>query len=299
MSLTIAEYISYYSLKLISLLIRLLPKRVSTFIGYSLGFLIHLTFPIRKNVAKLNLRIAFPEKSESEINKILKKCYIHFGFVLIDLLRIKRINHINLKDYIKIDSSSMSLLNNSNGGIIVTGHIGNWEMMFPILGLSKIPFSAVVQSQKNKGVQKFFKELREYHGNKTLLKGVAIKVLVSELENKIFLGLASDQNVGKKGYKVSFFGLDTFVPKGAALFNVKLKIPIYLLYCVIEKNKKYKLYIKKMETVKTKNGLKYDVGKICKFIVRDLETIIRKYPEQYFWFHRKWPKEIYKNNKYE
>lgn len=93
--------------------------------------------------------------------------------------------------------------------------------------------------------------------------------------------------------------MDTFVPKGAALFNVKLKIPIYLLYCVIEKNKKYKLYVKKMETVKTKNGLKYDVGKICKFIVRDLETIIRKYPEQYFWFHRKWPKGIYKNNKYE
>ena len=77
----------------------------------------------------------------------------------------------------------LELLNQESGGIIITGHIGNWELMLPIFGINHIPLSVVVQFQRNKGAQKFFNEIRQFHGSNTILKGIESKVLLNEIQN--------------------------------------------------------------------------------------------------------------------
>ena len=294
MQLTILEQLTYYGLKLFSFFVRSFPRKISNFFGMVLGQLIWLIIPIRKNVAKQNLKIAFPEKSENEINQIVRKCYQHFGMVLMDLFRTPNFKIKTIQKTVDIDSSDLELLTQESGGIIITGHIGNWEMMLPIFGINHIPFSVVVQFQRNKGAQKFFNEIRQIHGSKTILKGIESKVLLNEIQNGKYLGLASDQNAGKKGLMVPFFGKDTSIPKGAAVFKLKSKAPIFFCYCIADENRKYKLFVENLgndfEQIESKNKVK----EICKLIASDLENIIRKYPEQYFWFHRKWPKKIYK-----
>ena len=294
MQLTILEQLTYYGLKLFSFFVRLFPRKISNFFGMVLGQLIWLIIPIRKNVAKQNLKIAFPEKPENEINQIVRKCYQHFGMVLMDLFRTPNFKNKNIQNIVDIDSSDLELLTQESGGIIITGHIGNWELMLPIFGINHIPLSVVVQFQRNKGAQKFFNEIRQFHGSNTILKGIESKVLLNEIQNGKYLGLASDQNAGKKGVMVPFFGKDTSIPKGAGVFKLKSKAPMFFCYCIADENRKYKLFVEKLgnefEQIESKNK----VEEICKLIASDLENIIRKYPEQYFWFHRKWPKKIYK-----
>ena len=84
--MTILEHLTYYGLILFSFFVRILPRKISNIFGMILGILIWLIIPIRKNVAKQNLKIAFPEKTENEINRIVRKSYQHFCMVLMDYL---------------------------------------------------------------------------------------------------------------------------------------------------------------------------------------------------------------------
>ena len=107
--------------------------------------------------------------------------------------------------------------------------------------------------------------------------------MYSALENNDILTLASDQDAKKSGIFVNFFGVKASTPKGAALFHFKSKSPIIFVTCHMENINKYILNI---EPVKIHN--KSDIESITISYTRLLEDIIKKYPEQYFWFHRRW-----------
>jgi Kdo2-lipid IVA lauroyltransferase/acyltransferase len=294
MNLTFLEYSTYYSLAIISFLINILSRYLSIKLGRMIGDFIRIFIPIRKKVAIQNLKIAFPNKSIIEINKIIKQCYRHFGIVFIDLFRFPTLNQKKLIHLVKIHKKDLELLRENKGGIIVTGHIGNWELFLPIFGFNNIPFLAVAQFQRNKGVQKFFKKLREKHKSKIILKGISSKELISIINNNEYLGLASDQNAGKKGIMVPFFGKETSVPKGAGIFHIKTKCPIFICYCIADSNYNYNFIVNKLNTSNFQDSTNDKLFEINKVISNDLEKYVTLYPEQYFWFHRKWPKKIYK-----
>ncbi len=294
MKLTLLEKSTYYSLTLISIIIKILPRYISKILGMVLGDFMRVIIPIRKKVAIQNLKIAFPQKLDVEINRIIKQCYRHFGIIFIDLFRNSTLNQEKLNNLVIISKLDLEVLRENNGGIIVTGHIGNWELFLPIFGLNDIPFFAIAQYQRNKGAQKFFKKMREKHNSKTILKGISSKELISIINNNGYLGLASDQNAGKKGIMIPFFGKNTSVPKGAGIFHIKTKCPIFICYCIADRNYNYKFIMNKLITdnlIENTNDKLFDISRI---ISEDLEKIVTLYPEQYFWFHRKWPKKIYK-----
>ena len=112
------------------------------------------------------------------------------------------------------------------------------------------------------------------------------------VDNK-FLGLASDQNAGKYGIKVPFFNSMVSIPKGAGYFHIKTKKPILIGFCILTPQLKYKLTLKEIDESiinDEKNDLIYNVNR---YFSNLLEKEIIKYPEQYFWFHQKWTKDIY------
>jgi len=294
MNLTLLEKSTYYSLTLISFIINFLPRYLSKMLGMMLGDFMRIIIPIRKNVAIQNLKIAFPNKSNNEINRIIKQCYRHFGIIFIDLFRTFTLNKEKLNKLVEISKLDLKMLREDNGGIIVTGHIGNWELFLPIFGLNNIPFFAIAQYQRNKGAQKFFKKMREKHNSKTILKGISSKDLISIINNNKYLGLASDQNAGKKGTMVPFFGKDTSVPKGAGIFHIKTKCPIFICYCIADRNYNYNFMVNKLNLDNFQEDTNDKLFNISRVISDDLEKIVLLYPEQYFWFHRKWPKKIYK-----
>ena len=295
MKLSLLELITFYFLKFFSLFICQFSRKVSILFGIVLGDFIRILIPVRKKVAIQNLKVAFPEKSKHEIDSIIKKCYRHFGIVLMDLFRMAKYNKKNLKLITSFNNKDIQKLKNNKGGLIITGHIGNWEMFLPLFGVNEIPFSVVAQFQRNKGVQNFFNELREMYGSKIILKGSSSRELINEIQNGRFLGLASDQNAGKKGLMVPFFNKNTSLPKGGAVFYLKTKSPMFFCYCVADENYNYKMIVKEFLLGNYDSKSENKVEDICKLISLDLEEIVSEYPEQYFWFHRKWPKKIYKN----
>ena len=261
------------------------------YFGRCFGWIVWKFFPIRRKVALKNLTIAFPNKSDKEKNIILKNTYSHFGMVMIDFLRMPYLTLRKLNKILQIDENTIKLLNSTKNGIIVSGHIGNWEMFQPAFGMNQFPFFVVAQSQRNRGANKFFTWVRESSGIQIIYKQDSAKTMLKSLK-KGFLGLVSDQFAGKSGIVVDFFNRPTSIPKGAATFHEKTGIPILSGFCILSGDFKYHLSLREIKLQKSMYNSDDLILNISQQIAKDLEEKVKDFPEQYFWFHRKWRRKI-------
>ena len=279
----------YLILKNIAYLFSYLPRLITMQFGKIFG----LTFfflGIRKKVAMINLKIAFPKKNECERKLILIKSYIHYGIILSDFLRQINLDRKKLNEILIIDKKTKKNLSQNTGGCIMSAHLGNWEMILPSLGLNNIPMLTVIQKQSSISVNKFYKKLRTFQNITLIEKGDLLKEMYKALENNIYLGLASDQNAGKRGVQVDFFNKTSSIPKGTARFYNRTGCKVVIVYCILMKNGKYALRARNIMSEIKKDPSE---NNICSIFSKDLELFIKKYPEQYFWFHRRWKKNIY------
>ena len=175
-----------------------------------------------------------------------------------------------------------SLLAQKKGVVFISGHFGAWEMLGQWIGKNVPLFVGVAQKQKNRGAHKFFINQREIAGIKHIFRGNSVKLMYNVLSKNGMLGLVSDQDAKKKGVFVDFFGTPASTPKGAALFHINAEAPILLGVCFKENFQKYHIHFK---TINTKNK---SIKHITQEYTGYLESYIKKYPDQYFWFHRRW-----------
>ena len=281
--------ITYISFKIISKFFCIIPRKLSIFFAKNLGLLIYFILPQRKKVAKINLSIAFPNKTSIEINNIIKKNYQHYMILFIDFLRQKK---ININD-IYLDVNTKKILSNKQGLIFMTAHIGNWEMLLPILSKHK-KTTAIVKTQRNLGGDKFVSELRTFNNITLLPMNSSKRKMIQALIDGEILALASDQNAGNKGARALFFGKETSVPKGAAYFYHKTKCPIAIGFCILNKDYTYKFKLEKINIKRNPENIDNLFIEVNTIFTKLLENQIKKCPEQYFWFHRKWDRNIYK-----
>ena len=130
--------------------------------------------------------------------------------------------------------------------------------------------------------------------NTTLIpmRGSKKEMMKSLLDGKILI-LASDQNAGDRGTKVLFFGKETSVPKGAAYFYHKTNCPIVVGFCILKRDYSYEFKLRPFDILNENDIKSLCINVNTKYSLL-LEEEIKKYPEQYFWFHKKWDKKIYK-----
>jgi len=251
-----------------------------------LGLFIYIYLPIRKNIAYTNIKENFPNLTSKDHKLILKKCYIHFGKAIADFFRTKKLNKNNINQIIKMDNKTNAILQKNKSSIIVTGHIGNWELFLPFFGLNNLKFSIVAQKIKNNYINNFFLNIRTLKKTVVIFKNEGIKKMLQIMNEGYFLGLASDQNAGKSGEKVKFLEGTLSIPKGAAIFHLKTHKPIIFAYCVMDKNNNYNFNAEVLDISIIDLKDQRAIFEINTIFATKLEKIIKKNPEQYFWFHK-------------
>ena len=286
-SLSIIEHLTYISLRLMSFMISFLPRSLSLIIGGYFGRFIKFCIKKRKNVALQNIKYCFPKLDHYEHLKILDKTYQHFGKIIFEFLRMPYLNEKKINNIISFDEETKILLKDIRSGIILTAHFGNWEMIQPIFNLNNINLISVAQVQKNKGANKFFTWIRNKTNTKVIFKNESTIKMIKIIKNN-FLGLASDQYAGKSGVPVNFFGKETLSPLGATYFHIKTGVPILIGFCKLMSDFTYSISFKKLNIEDISKNIKESSILINQKFNLILESEIKKKPEQFFWFHRKW-----------
>ena len=236
---------------------------------------------IRKKQARANIKRAFPNLNTDEIEKILKNTYLNFCHNFIEFISLP-LSYKNIKIEVKGLKKLQSFLDQKKGIVFITGHFGSWEILGQWIAENVPLFVGVAQKQKNKGAHNFFINQREIAGIKHIFRGSSVNLMYDVLSKNGMLGLVSDQDAKKKGVFVDFFGIPASTPKGAALFHINTGAPLLLGVCFKENFQKYHIHFK---TINTNDK---SIKNITQEYTGHLESYVKKYPDQYFWFHRRW-----------
>ena len=273
--------ITYHILSVISKFFTKLSLRTQIVISQHIASILYHYIPKRKDVATKNLKTAFPEHSDIWIENTLKNSYKFFSYNFIQFLAFPKSTNS-----IKIQVNGQSALDNAIdqgiGVILISSHFGPWEILGHWLGINNYQLRGVAQKQKNKGANKFFEEKRQLSSIKHIYRKVGMDLLYNVLKEKKMLGLVSDQDAKNKGVFINFFNKPASTHKGAALFHLNTNAPMIYGICIQTGFQEYKIELIPI------NPVKHIIEDITQQHTLTLEEIIKKYPNQYFWFHNRW-----------
>jgi len=278
----LSHKITYIFLKTLSFCLRISPQWIKSLFSNILYLVLYYLVPIRKNQVFNNLKLAFPDKSKSWYLKTANHSY---KFFINNFVKFIAFPKSFLKNTINVRGQNLlnNALNNGKGIIFVSGHFGAWEILAAWIGYNKYPISAVATKQGNRGADKFFLELRSHFGLKHIYRKSSLDNMYGVLKRGEILALVSDQDAKKRGVFVKYFNHQASTPKGAARFYLESGAPIIFTICYQNKPNDYTI-----EFHPVKLSPKPTIESITQSYTSLLEKHIRRFPEQYFWFHRRW-----------
>ncbi|BDU50319.1 lysophospholipid acyltransferase family protein [Haliovirga abyssi] len=269
----------YYIIKFFILLF---PMKIRYKIAEFFGVIIYKLLKIRKRVTLKNLEIAFPEADNITIEKIALESYKNISKTFFELLWLDEIK-TKLVGREKLDVE----LKKGKGVILLSLHIDNWEILGQELGKSGYNVYGVAKSQSNKILDEIINNIRTKHGAKVIFKGRnSSRLLIKALRENAILGLISDQYTNDS--EVIFFNKKTKAPTGAAVLALKFDVPVFLAYTVREKDNTHIFYFEKKIDLQKTGDDKQDIKTNTQICTSEIEKVIRKYPEQWFWQHDRW-----------
>lgn len=289
--------IQYGLTRFFSFWINAMPLRCALFLGALLGRTAWL-LGVRKRVCRINIHTAFPEKSPNEIDGIGRESFANAGRFMAEFIRQGKMNEKYFHKYITVErNEALEKFLACEGGVIALGyHFGNWEyngVCHQFLGKET---SFLVGRQHNRLIDGYINELRSSLGPKLLTRDASMRGIIRIARTGGAVCWLSDQYAGRNGLVVDFFGKPASTPRGAAAFSVKLGMPILCGVMIREKGP-FQRFSPRAFLLPNPDLPRHEAElDITARYTRILEEVVREYPEQYWWAHRRWKKttDIYR-----
>lgn len=281
----IAEYLA---LRVVFGGIGILPRRSAHAAGAALGSLAYRLLKKQRSRGIRNLEIAFPEMSAAERERVIRGTFRTFGRMFGVLAKIPSVTASNIDSY--VDLVSLGPLDPSRGLVLVSPHLGGPEIAVLALSMKQRPLAIIARKMDNPLIDRYLTKGRERFGNKIVTKREAGSLIPKQLADGGIVAMMPDVNSTiKRGVFVPFFGTAACTPTGAATLALRsnaLIIPVCSIWD--DKKAKYQMLVgKPIEPARTGDH-KQDVIETTAAYTLELEKLIRAYPDQYLWTHRRW-----------
>jgi KDO2-lipid IV(A) lauroyltransferase len=296
----IKHYIEYLAVIFIRWLVCSISLKTALKIGDFVGDFIFYALKIRKKVAIENLKRAFPEKIEKELIEITHRLYRNVGRLIVEFARLPLLDEKVINEICDIEGEDVlkTALFEGKGAIIMSGHFGNWELMAGALAKKGYPINVVELEQSNKKVNEIMRQHRKSTGIRLIPTQRALRESLRALKSNQFVAILADQSGGKDGLYIKYFGIDSSTPKGPAVIALKTGSPIIVGYDIRKDNFKHYIKFERLDLSGLTGNEEEDIKIITQRHTSMLEQYVRKYPDHWFWMHRRWKHTPGKNEKY-
>jgi len=275
--------------KIISIAI---PQKGKTMLGKIIGSSMFFCWKYRRSIAIENLTYSFPEKSNAEIKSIAKGSFQSIAITFLEFFSFNCISKNKLRSMLDFDEG-FGLINkvkNANKGMLfVSGHFGNWELIAYTVGLfTNIPVTIVVKPQANKIVDAELNKIRTSQGNKIVSMYNAARTIITEIKSGNAIALHVDQAATENlDVFVDFFGRPASTFKVVAELALRYRIPLIMGFAIRQQDGKYKADVVEID-YSDLDFSQTSILELTKRHTKHLENIIRQYPEQWAWMHKRW-----------
>jgi len=268
-----------------------LPQRIA----YKLASLLadtYYTFAVRdRKIVINNLRIVLDgSKSEGQLRRMAREVFRNFAKYLVDFFSFSKMDQDYLKNFVKVNGRSNidKALSRGKGVIMLSAHMGNWELGGPALSSIGYSISAVVLTHQNKRINDFFTRQRLVGKMKPIEIGISLKSCYRTLKSNSLLGLLGDRDFTKNGIRLEFFGNKALVPKGAALLSHRLGAAIVPSFMVRQDDDTFTLTMEEPIFPNPEEDEEDAVVNLIKKYLPVIESYVRSHPTQWFIFKNIW-----------
>jgi KDO2-lipid IV(A) lauroyltransferase len=288
---TLSHYAQYYGIRGSAAALRRLSFERAGSIGERIGMLGYKPLGIRRAVVERQVAAAFPGLSEQEVARIARASYASLGRTTIEtalLPTYSREQVLSLVQEVTGWNLVERALAQGRGFMIVTGHLGNWELGGSYVAARGVPLEAVARRMENPLFDHYLTETRRRIGMTVIHDADAVRRVPRALREQHSVAFLIDQGaVGLASTWVPFFGRYAKTPRGPAVFALRLRAPLLFACALRQPNGRFVIHFEEVPIEQT-GTLDADVDRIVASYTSTLERWVRRAPEQYFWHHRRW-----------
>lgn len=252
---------------------------------------LHYSFAFgdRRSV-QANLRIIFPDKSIRDLRKISRAVFRNFAKYLVDFFRFQNLDLRYIDKNIKLENlhNFDQALAKGKGVIVLSAHLGNWELGGVVIAQLGYPFWVVALPHKNKKVNEFFDGQRNAKGVKVIAMGKAVRSCISEIRKNHMVALVGDRDFTEKGIVIDFFGKPMHFPEGPGALSLMTGAAIVPGFMFRNPDDSFTLRIEKPVEFYPCGDKEKDLVGLITTYKKVMEDYIRKYPEQWYVFRKFW-----------
>jgi KDO2-lipid IV(A) lauroyltransferase len=293
-SLRLRHRVEYAVVRALAWVLTALPLALALRLGACVGTLLYLVSWPHRRIGMRNLAIALPERSRAEHRRILRHSLQNLGRTAVEIVRLPTFTDAQLLDMVRFEDEAWWReaigRERDTGGLILSGHFGNWELLVYAHGRRGYPVSMVHRTIANPLIDRWLNDIRARAGTKLVRKARAATGVLRTMRDRGLLVLPFDQNSTRGlGVFVPFFGLPASTNSGIARIALRSGAPIVPVFIVRQgTSARHRVYVLPFVEAEHTGDFEADVVRTTERCSLVFEDMVRQHPEQWLWIHRRW-----------
>jgi len=271
-----------------------LPHKYILCLGRLLGRFMYFADVSHRRIVRRNLRFVYPEWTPERIKETSLRIFQNIGITFIEICQIACLSKDNILSKTKVKGKKILLdsIKDNKGAILISAHLGNWEIVAPFLSANiSARASMVGRRLRVELINRLISGLRTRFGATVIDKEDGMPKMMRAIREGKMLGIMLDQGTqSSMGVKVNFFGRAATATIAPALLALRCKCPVVPIFGVRESDGSLTVIVESPLKLKRTKDLKADLQVNTQLMVNAIEKAVRTYPEQWFWVHKRWKK---------
>lgn len=284
--------LQYLAVRSAARVIECLPLEPALGLGRSLGLVGWALDGRHRRLTREHIARAFPQEGASFHAALARRMFAHLGLLAVEVVKLRQVlraatipRHIRTR----IHPETEALARRGQGFILVSGHLGNWEIAGAVAGHIGYPLHSVARPLDNPLLDRYLIDQREARGQKIIQKKGALREMLRLLHRGNILCMLMDQNQRTDPVFVAFFGRPAATLGSAAALALRTGVPI-ITGAAQRLRGSYRFLVRFGAPIwpDADAPREAEIQRLTQRYTRELEAYIRDYPEQWFWLHRRW-----------
>jgi len=281
---------AYYALIVLRAVVQALPERVAQVLFRFLADVAFLIIGVHRRRALANLRIAFPPMADSQARLIVKRMLRNLARNAVEFIRFPLMSKDRILSMVSIDNAELvaRLASERRGAIAISAHLGNWELLPAAVAAMGYVISVVARRIYYYKFEELLRGTRRAAGVRVVYRDEP-KEILRALRDGHFLGILPDMDIVKlDSVYVEFFGRLALTPTGPVALALRTGVPLVPAFIVRNADGTHTVHVEEPLALIRTGDMQKDLLLNTIRATKRIEAIVRQYPDQWMWMHRRW-----------
>lgn len=286
------DFLVYLAVRLVVCAAQAMRIETGAMLARGMAWLFCDVLKLRYHVVDENLSCAFPHLTPDARRRLARQVWEHLFLLTLEVAHTPRkIHETNWRDYVRLHGKAefMRQLIGHRPTVVVTGHLGNFEVGGYLLGVLGFPTHSVARPLDNPFLHRFVSDFRGRTGQHIISKNGGYDEIKAVMGSGGVMAFLADQYAGPKGCWVDFFGRPASAHKAIALLAFEYDAPVCVTVARrLGRPMQFELRLFASVDPRDNTPTVGGVRELTQWYSTRIEEMIRCWPDQYWWLHRRW-----------